>query len=131
MQRTQDRTVTYAIAQRRNALHKVLLCDLAQNRLLELQSNGLHLAAHRRVLVRQIRMVSTCVDNAQRMAAGSEIEIHLFNDGNRGIFKINHDEATHRARHLVEQAAGFSEIDVFCILCDLGNFHRINLTIIE
>ena len=42
--------------------------------------------------------------------------------------EVNGDRTAHRRAHLVHQAAGLAEVDVFRVLADLGDFDRVERT---
>ena len=53
------------------------------------------------------------------MAAPGEIVVHLLHHGGGGIGKVDGHRAAHSRAHLIHEAAGLAEVDVFGILADL------------
>ena len=62
------------------------------------------------------------VDDAQGVTAVGKVKVDLFHNRRSGVCKVDKDQTSDRRRHLVHQTRGLSEVDVFGVLSDLGNF---------
>ena len=92
--------------------------------------SGAHLSGHSRVIIRQIRMRSFGICDAQAVAVLLQVTGNAFDLRILLVREINMYQISHRACRLIHQAAGFSEIHVLRILADDGDIHRGNLHII-
>ncbi len=82
---------------------------------------GLHLRRDGGVVRGQVGVAAAGVHDAEGVAGGGQVKIHLPDPGLRRIGKIDGHRAAGCAGHLVHQAAGLAEIDVFRLLADLGD----------
>ena len=73
------------------------------------------------ILVGQVGVVCTGIQDAEREAGLGEIDLHRLDHGVGRVGKINGDDVAHAGSHLVHQAAGLAEVDVLCPLADLGD----------
>ena len=76
----------------------------------------LHFGGNRRIIAREIGVVSPGVDNAEIVACGGNVKIKLFDNGGGGIFKINGYYSTCGASDLIHKSAGLAEEFVLGVL---------------
>ena len=74
------------------------------------------------VLVGQVRMAGTGVDDAQGVTAGGEIKIHRLDHGIIGLSKVNRHHTAYGGGGLVHETAGLAKEHVLGVLADHGNF---------
>ena len=88
-----------------------------------------HLPGDGGVVVRQVAVAGAGVYNAKGVAGLAEVVVHPLHDGVGGVVEVDGYRAPHRRAHLVHQAAGFAEVDVFRVLADLGDGDGVKFTI--
>ena len=123
MDRTHNGAVPHFFAHVGDGGIEVRLRHVAQDLLAKAGGHALHLAADGGVVVGQVGMAALGVADAQHIAVLGQIELGLPDNGVRRVLEIDGDDAAHRARRLVHQAAGFAEKDVLGILADLRDAH--------
>ena len=62
-------TVIDLFTDKRNIIHELILVNLTENALAKHCRSLFHLASYRRIIVGEVGMISTRVDNTKRMAA--------------------------------------------------------------
>src|SRR5699024_4315775 len=73
------------------------------------------------VLVGQVGVVGARIKDAQSKAGLGEVHLDRLDHGIGGVGKVDGDDVAHTGSHLVHQAAGLAEVDVFSPLADLGD----------
>ena len=68
-------------------------------------------------------MIRAGIDDAEGVAAVGKVKIQPLHLGLGRVGKVNADDIAHAAGHLIHQAAGLAEVNVFRVLSDLGNFN--------
>ena len=124
MQGAQNGTVAKALAQTRNGRKQLSLVHLAKHVLAQRRGNRLHLGRHGGVILGQVGVVASRVDDAKTVAERGEIKLQLFHHGGLGIGKVDGHDAACGAGDLVHQSAGLAEEDVLGILRDAGDLHE-------
>ena len=76
-------------------------------------------------------MIRATVDDAQGVASFGKVKIDLLNDRLFRILEVDVNQTANRGCHLIHQAAGFAEVDSFCILPNLGDFNSGQLLVEE
>ena len=127
----QDGTVRNLPSQIWQSLHKFFFADFSQNILSKEIANLFQLTGNGRVLISEIGVVSTAVNDAQGMASLFKIKLDALNLGMIRISEVDIDHAAHGGSRLIHQAAWLAEVHIFGILADLSDFHRAELPIKE
>ena len=70
-------------------------------------------------------MAGTSVYNTQHMARLGKVVVHPLYRGGGRVGKVDGHRSAHRGAHLIHQAARLSEVDIFCILANLGDGDRV------
>ena len=125
MNGAQDGTVARRGAYLRQRLIERVLRHVAQHLFAEEAADRLQLAGDRGVLVGQIRVIRPGINDAQRVARSGKVEGDPLHLRVLLVIEVDEDHAAHAGCHLVHQAAGLPEIDVFGILADLRDLHRV------
>jgi len=73
------------------------------------------------VLIGQVGVVCTGIQDAEGKACLREIHLHRLHIGVGRIGKVDGDNVAHAGGHLIHQAAGLAKVDVLCPLADLRN----------
>ena len=76
-------------------------------------------------------MAGPAVNDAQLQPCLIKICVKLVYDRLFGILKINGQDIADRRGGLIHQSARLSKIDIFRILPDLGNQHRVRFSVME
>ena len=119
MHRAQNGAVARGLAGCLEIRVKLRFVHLAQHVSAEYAGHAAHFRGDGGVFVRQIRVVRAGVERAERVAAVREVKRRLPDDGVRRIGKVDEDQPADTRSHLVHEAAGLAEIDVFGVLADL------------
>ena len=120
--RAQYGAVAAAFAQGGKGGIERLLVDVVEDLLAEERCNLLHLRRNGGILVGEVCVAGMGVDDAQGVTAVGKVKVDLFHNRRSGVCKVDKDQTSDRRRHLVHQTRGLSEVDVFGVLSDLGNF---------
>ena len=124
-------TVSAFLTQRRERRPEVTFRHVAEERLPEVCRNSAHFFWDVGIVVRQIGVRRGGIHNAERVPGRGKIIVHFPYDGRGGVLEVNRHTAAHRRAHLVHQAAGLAEVDVFGVLPDFGNLHGVKFTLTE
>ena len=119
MHRAQNGAVARGLAGCLEICVKLRFVHLAQHISAEYAGHAAHFRGDGGVFVRQIRVVRAGVERAERVAAVREVKCRLPDDGVRRIGKVDEDQPADARGHLIHEAAGLAEIDVFGVLADL------------
>ena len=131
MNGSEDRSVRYPVPQFRQRSKEIRLRDVPQNFFPKECADPFHLTRDGGVFLRQIRMVSAAVDDAQGVTRSGKVMVDPLHHRAVRVMKIDEHHAAHTGCRLIHQAAGFSEIHIFRILTHLGNLHSRELLIKE
>ncbi len=93
--------------------------------------HGSHFQSNGGVVIGQIGMAGAGIDDAENMAGLGKIIICLPHYRSGGVPEVNGYRAADGSPHLVHQAAGLAKIDVFGVLTDLCQLHRIQFSTAE
>ena len=99
----QHSPVAACLAQRRKCGAEVLFGHIPQETLAEIGGDSSHLTGDIGIIVGQIAMAGSCIDNAERMAGGGEIIICAADHGRSRVLKVDGDSAADRSTHLIHQ----------------------------
>ena len=119
MHRAQNGAVARRLAGRLEICVEFRLVHLAQHVLAEHTGHAAHLLGDGRVFIRQICMIRAGIKRAERIAAVRKIKRRLPDGGVRGTCKVDEDQPADTRCHLIHEAAGLAEIDIFGVLADL------------
>ena len=76
------------------------------------------------VLIGQVGMVCTGVQNAQRQTGLGKVHLHRLHIGVCLVGKVDGDNVAYAGGHLIHQTTGLAKVDVLCPLADLCNGDR-------
>ena len=125
--RTQHRPVTVCRPQGGNGGLEVGQGHLPENLLSKVGRHRAHLLCDVGIVVGEVAVAGGGVYNTQGMAGLAEIVVHPLHNGISGVVEVDKHRAPHRGAHLVHQAAGLAEVDIFGVLADLGDGDGVQL----
>ena len=121
MERAEDSPVAALFTALRQLCDKRLKGNIPQHLAAADSGHGAALIGDGGILVGQVGVVGTGIQDAEGEARLREVHGHRLHDGLGGVGKINGDDVAHAGSHLVHQAAGLAEVDILCPLADLCN----------
>ena len=93
--------------------------------------NGYTEGAAGDIFIRQVCVIRATVDDAQGVASFGKVKIDFLNDRLFRILEVDVNQTANAGCHLIHQAAGFAEVDIFCILPNLSNLNSGQLLVEE
>ena len=121
----QNRAVSAGLSQRRDLFPELILRHFPQDLFSEILCDRLHLRRNRSVVLCQVRVIGTGIDDAELIAAVRKGKRYFRDYRILFLLEVNGNCAADRAGHLVHQSAWLSEIYIFRILADFCDLYRI------
>ena len=118
MQGPEDRAIAYLSAQKGQRGQDALPGDLPQDASSEVSRHVFHFLLHRGVLVGEIGMAASRVDDDRHVPASTEVRAYGPHPGMGKILKVDGHEPAQRAGGLVHEPAWLAEVFVFRKLGD-------------
>ena len=126
----QCRAVTNSLADLAKLVVELCLVNLTQEPLAEELRHILHLLGDRGVVSGQVCMVAAGVHNTHGMFIGVQVKGHILHLGFLRVGKVHGCDAAHGACHLVQQARGFSEVDILGVLSYLCGSYGVDIAVV-
>ena len=120
MEGAENGAVTYLLAEGGGGGDHLLGSDLAENGLTKVSGHGLHLGGDGGVIVGEVGVVASGVDDAEVVAGRGHVEGQSLDDGGNGVGEVDGHDTAHGAGHLIHEAAGLAEEPVLGVLGDFG-----------
>ena len=121
MEGTQHSAVAALLAAGRDVCKESLKGHVPQHLAAAHSGHSAALIGDGSVLVGQVGVVCTGVQNAQRQTGLGKVHLHRLHVGVCLVGKVDGDNVAHAGSHLIHQAAGLAKVDVLCPLADLRN----------